>query len=119
MKKKGYTRRKPSEEQLLTLLRKIDKGKVSLTLDERASAEAMKHENGIHFFDTSNKWRIGIYVDCGKFDYIDSMQHGGTKVEYWQLGKFYPKVKKFALKYREDNLGQKVWGIEAKTYAGL
>ncbi len=112
-------KRQPTEKQLLNLLQDIEKGKVSVNLDEQASAQAMEWENGIHYFDTSNKWRIGVFVDCGRFDYVDSMQHGGTKVEYWQLDKFYPETTMYANRFRDVELGKRIWGIEAKMYADL
>ncbi|MBI4983547.1 hypothetical protein HZC32_02785 [Candidatus Woesearchaeota archaeon] len=61
--------KRPTEEQLLNLLKSIESGKVTLILDRVASAEAIEIENGVFNFDTSNKWRVGVYVDYGEFDY--------------------------------------------------
>lgn len=111
--------RKPTEEQLLTILREIESRKISVTLDQVASAEAISRENGIYHFDTPDKWRIGVFVDCGKFDYIDYLQHGGTRIGYNQLCRYYPKVEVYANRFRDSEATKEIWGIEAKIFAGL
>lgn len=105
------------EKELLTILKDIKSGKVTITLDEKASSEAVKRENGIYHFDASNKWKIGVFVDCGKFDYVDYIRHGGKKVDYNQLTRFYPKIIDYASQFRESKVAKKVWGIEARIYA--
>ena len=62
MNRKRLATNKPSEETLLALFKNIESGKVAITLDRIASAEALTYENGIYHYDTSNKWRIGVYV---------------------------------------------------------
>jgi len=109
--------KRPTENDLMKLLQNIEKGKISITLDEKTSAHAQESENGIYFFDTSTKWRIGVFVDCGWVDYVDSISHGGTKIDYRQLQEYYPEVEEFSQKYRTRELSEKVWGIKAKMYS--
>ncbi len=110
---------KPDEKVLLALFKDIESKEVTITLDRIASAEALTYENGIYHYDTSNKWKIGVYVDCGWFDYIDYVQHGGKKVTNEELDKFYPKVNNYVLRFREKKISKSVWGIEAKIFAGI
>lgn len=104
-------KRWPKEEQLLNLLKDIESGKVSVKLDKKESADS-----AVYHFDTSNKWGIGIFIDCGEFDYIEYICHGGKIIDYDKLHKFYPKVTEYALKFRDGKLAKKVWGIELKLY---
>ncbi len=117
MKRYKTARNKPNEETLLTLFKDIESKKVAITLDRVASAEALTYECGVYHYDTSNKWKIGVYVDCGWFDYIDYVQHGGKKAT--DLNRFYPKVEEYTLRFRDKKLSKSVWGIEAKIYAGI
>lgn len=118
MKKPSYEKT-PSEEQLLALLKGVECGRISVELDEKTSAESVRQENGIYHYHTSNKWRVGVYVDCGEFDYIDYIQHGGKRIDYGRLEKYYPKVVQHANRFRNKNLAKRVWGIEAKLFAGV
>ncbi len=111
--------RKPSEKTLLDLFKDIESGKVAITLDRVASAEALTYECGVYHYDTSNKWKIGVYVDCGWFDYVDYVQHGGKKVNTNGLESFYPKVDEYVDRFRDKKLSKSVWGIEAKIFAGI
>lgn len=104
------------EEQLLNLLRDIESGQVTLTLDSLASVTALETENGLFHYDTSNGYRIGIFVDCGRFDYLDYIQKGRVRTDYHRLNKHYPQVREYYLKFRNPRLAQKVWGIKAKLY---
>jgi hypothetical protein len=119
MKKPKLALNKPSEETLLVLFKDIESRKVAITLDRIASGDAVTTENGIYHYDTSNKWKIGVYVDCGWFDYIDYVQHGVKKITNGGLERFYPKVDKYVLKFRDKELSKSVWGIEAKIFAGI
>ena len=96
----------PNEEQLLNLLKDIESGKVSVKLDKKESADL-----SVYHFDTSNKWRIGVFIDCGEFDYIDYIRHGGKIIDYDKLRRFCPKVNEYASKFRDRKLAKKVWGI--------
>ncbi len=116
MKRDKTILRKPSEETLLALFKDIESGKVAVTLDRIASGDAITVENGIHHYDTSNKYRVGVFVDCGWFDYVDYVQHGGKKITHGELGRYYPKVDRYVLKFRNKKLSKSVWGIEAKIY---
>ncbi len=111
MKRKSHEKRL-SEQQLLNLLRDIEQGEVGLTLDRLASAAALEVENGIYYFNTSDKWQIAVFVDCGKFDYIEHMQHGGVKIDNRQLRLHYPAVEHYAIRFRENN----AFGIEKHLY---
>jgi len=110
--------KKPTEKQLLDLFNHIKSDKLTIILDKIASEEAIKTENGVFHFNTSNKWQVGVFVDCGKFDYIDYIQHGGTHINHAKLVKYYPRVIEYSLEFRNPELAKKVWGIEAKRYAG-
>jgi len=110
--------KRPTEEELLSLLKRIESGKLTITLDKIASTEAIKTENGVFHFDTSNKWGVGVFVDCGKFDYIDYIQHGGMRLDHGKLDQYYPGVREYSLTFRDPSLAKKIWGIEAKIYAG-
>ena len=111
--------KRPTEEHILNLFKQIELGKVTVTLDTITSAEAIKNENGVFHFDTSNKWRIGVFVDCGKFDYIDYIADSRTKVDYGKLNQYYPKISGSYSKFRNQKYAKKIWGIEAKIYAGI
>ncbi|MBI2668611.1 hypothetical protein HYX14_02090 [Candidatus Woesearchaeota archaeon] len=111
--------KRPMEENLVALLNDIEKGKVSIALDTAASADALKNENGVYYFDTSKKWRMGVFVDCGWFDYIDSLQHGGTRLDSGTLNQHYPTVVEYSRRFRDHALSKSVWGIEAKIYGRI
>ena len=111
--------KKLSEETLLKLLQDIENRKVTVTLDRAKSKEAIEDENGIYHFETSNKWKIGVSVDCGKFDYIQYVSHGGAKIDFDKICRYCPKADQYSEKFRDTDLAKKVWGIEAKIFADL
>lgn len=106
---------KPSQETLLSLFKSIESGEVVLTLDRIASADALTVENGIYHY-TAEKWKIGVFVDSGWFDYVDYVQYGGKRVTQGELRRFYPKVDRYTLRFRDQKLSKSVWGIEAKIF---
>ncbi len=107
------------KKRLLDILTGIESGKIKIELDKEASKEAIEQESGIYLFKASNKWTIGIFVDCGRFDYIDSFQYGGTKIDYATLNRYYKRVVDNSKKYRDKELSEKVWGIKPKIFAGI
>ena len=111
--------KRPSEETLLNLLKDIENGKITVLLDRKASKAAIENENGVYHFDTSNKWKIGVYVDCGKFDYIQYVSHGGTKIDFDKICRYCPKADQYSEKFRDKDLAKKVWGIEAEIFADV
>ncbi len=111
--------KKLSEETLLNLLQDIENRKVTVTLDRAKSKEAIEDENGIYHFETSNKWKIGVSVDCGRFDYIQYISHGGTNIDFDKICRYYPKVDQYSEKFRDTDLAKKVWGIEAEIFADV
>ena len=112
-------RKKIQEKHLLEILVDIESKKISIELDEKASQEAIEHKNGIYFFKTSTKWTIGVRVDRGKFNYIDTFQHGRTEIDSIQLTLDYPGVADYSEKYKDKDLSEKVWGIKPKIFAGI
>ncbi len=110
--KKPREEKQASEQQLLRLLQDIEHGRVSLTLDRLASAAALEVENGVYYFNTSRKWQIAVFVDCGRFDYIEFLRHGGTQIDHHQLQAHYPSVAHYATRFRETD----AFGIERQLY---
>lgn len=111
--------KKLQEKHLLEILVGIESKRINIELDKEASKEAIEQESGIYFFKASNNWTIGIFVDCGLFDYIDSFQHGGTKIDYATLNRYYKGVVDNSKKYRNKDLSEKVWGIKPVKFAGI
>jgi len=108
----------PSEKELLKLLEGIEKGKIAVELDRKASEESIEDENRVYHFN-AGKWRIGVFVDCGDFDYIEYIQHGGKKVTHSQIEEYYPKVDEYIAEKLSCGRGNKIFGIEKKIFAGL
>jgi hypothetical protein len=67
-------------DECRALLRDISSGAVTLTLDRPVGY------SGVEFYTAPNGWRIGVFNDCGEWDYIDFVEtQDGRFIDFDQM----------------------------------
>lgn len=109
MKERGIQR--IPESRVISLLEDIENGKIKVMLN-RNEPRDKENVSGVFHYNTSNGWAIGVYVDCSQFDYFDYIQHGGKKLDYSLINRYYKKVENFEQRFRRKDVARRIFGIE-------
>jgi len=76
------TKRKISEEELVSFLHQIEDGEVVLSSEENPGVVYA----GLIEYAASNGWKISIFNDCNEWDYVDSIEtNDGRAIDFDEL----------------------------------